>query len=243
MKIVFHPKFYEVYTSDPAAESGRMEAIVSELTDFEFVEPEPAKEEDILLVHTQRHLEYVKSEPRVYDMAMLAAGGAIIAAKISFKEPVFAAIRPPGHHASPDSCWGFCYFNNVAIAVRRLMRDGLIKKAVIVDFDLHFGDGTANVFREDPAVEYFHMPGRNVNSIADFLSKSEYDIVAVSAGFDRHKEDWGGLLETKDYEEIGKIVKEFAEEKCEGRRFAVLEGGYNHGVLGKNVRAFVEGLR
>ncbi len=243
MKIVFHPKFYEEYTSDPAAEAGRMEAIVKELKDFEFVEPEPAKREDILLVHTERHYEYVRSMPVVYEVAMLAVGGAIKAAKISFEEPAFAAIRPPGHHASPDSCWGFCYFNNVAIAVRRLIRDGLIKKAVIVDFDLHFGDGTNNTFKDDKNVEYFHMPSGDVNSIAEFLERAEYDIIAVSAGFDKHKDDWGGILETEDYREIGKIVKEFAEEKCYGRRFAVLEGGYNHLVLGKNVRAFVEGLK
>ncbi len=242
MKIVFHPKFYEVYTSDPAAAAGRMEAIVEELQGYEFVEPKPASEEDVLLVHTREHYEYVKSEPKVYELALLAAGGAIEAAKISFSEPAFAAIRPPGHHASPNSSWGFCYFNNVAIAIRRLIKDGLIKKAVIVDFDLHFGDGTANTFAGDPNVKYFHMSGRDINGIADFLAGGEYDIIAVSAGFDRHKEDWGGLLETDDYREIGKIVKEFAEEKCEGRRFAVLEGGYNHAVLGKNVRAFVKGL-
>ncbi|NOY11199.1 MAG: histone deacetylase family protein, partial [Archaeoglobi archaeon] len=119
MKVVFHPEFYRVYTSDPAAEAGRMEAIVEEIKDFEFVEPEPAGEEDILLVHTARHLEWVKGMHEVYGVALLAAGGAILAARISFSEPAFAAIRPPGHHASPDSSWGFCYFNNVAIAVRK----------------------------------------------------------------------------------------------------------------------------
>ncbi len=242
MKIVFHPKFYTVYTSDPAAAAGRMEAIVEELRDYEFVEPEPASEEDILLVHTREHLEYVRSEGIVYELALLAAGGAIRAAKISKDEPAFAAIRPPGHHASPDSCWGFCYFNNVAIAVRRLQKDGEVRRAVIVDFDLHFGDGTANAFANDSSVEYFHMPGGDVNSIAEFLEKHEFDVVAVSAGFDRHKDDWGGILETEDYTEIGKIVREYAEEKCNGRRFAVLEGGYNHSVLGKNVRAFIRGF-
>ncbi len=242
MKIVFHPKFYEVYTSDPAAEPGRMESIVEELKGYEFVEPQPASEDDILLVHTRDHYEYVRSERRIYEVAVLAVGGAIKAAEIAFSEAAFAAIRPPGHHASPDSSWGFCYFNNVAIAVRKLIREGVVERAVIVDFDLHFGDGTANTFSGDRAVKYFHMPGSDVNAIADFLEREEYDIIAVSAGFDRHKDDWGGLLETDDYREIGRIVKENAVEKCEGRRFAVLEGGYNHQVLGKNVRAFVDGL-
>ena len=243
MKIVFHPIFYTVYTTDPAAEAGRMEAIVEELKDFEFVEPEPAKEEDILLVHTRPHYEEVKSMEKIYEVALYAVGGAIKASEIAFSEPAFAAIRPPGHHASPDHFWGFCYFNNIAIAVRKLIKDGLINKAVIVDFDLHFGDGTANTFENDLNVTYFHMPDGDVNSIDDFLKKEEYDIIAVSAGFDRHKDDWGGILETDDYREIGRIVKENAEEKCDGRRFAVLEGGYNHKVLGKNVRAFVLGLK
>ncbi|ADC65634.1 histone deacetylase superfamily [Ferroglobus placidus DSM 10642] len=239
MKIVFSPKFYEVYSSDPAAAPGRMEAIVNELKDYEFVEPERASEEDILLVHTRRHYEWVKSL-KLFEIAMLAVRGAIKAALISFEEPAFAAIRPPGHHASPDSCWGFCYFNNVAIAVRKLQRLGKIRKAAIVDFDLHFGDGTANTFENDEDVKYFHM--KDVESISEFLERVDFDVIAVSAGFDRHKEDWGNQLETEDYTEIGKIIKEYAEEKCEGRRFAVLEGGYNHKVLGKNVRAFIKGF-
>ncbi len=189
MKVVFHPKFYTVYTSDPAAEPGRMEAIVEELRDYEFVEPEPASEEDILLVHTKRHLEFVKSEGVVYEIAKLSVGGAIESARISFEEPAFAVIRPPGHHASPDHCWGFCYFNNVAIAIRKLQKEGLIERAAIVDFDLHFGDGTANTFAGDETVAYFHMPGDDVNSIADFLEKNDYDIIGVSAGFDRHRDD------------------------------------------------------
>ncbi len=242
MKIVFHPRFYTVYTSDPAAESGRMECIVEELRDFEFIEPEPARKDDILLVHTPEHYEYVRSEPEVYDVAILAVGGAILASEIAFREPAFAAIRPPGHHASPDSSWGFCYFNNIAIAIRKLIKEGKVEKAVIVDFDLHFGDGTANTFAGDSRVEYYHMKGDDINGIDDFLGKEDYDIIGVSAGFDRHKDDWGGILETEDYKEIGKIVRERSYEKCFGRRFAVLEGGYNQLVLGKNVRAFVEGL-
>lgn len=243
MKIVFHPKFRQVYSYDPASEAGRIEAVISELDGFDFLEPEEAREEDILLVHSRGHLEYVKGLEKIYDMAMLSAGATIDAARISFEEPAFAAVRPPGHHASSSSCWGFCFFNNIAIAIRRLLEDGLVDRAVIVDFDLHYGDGTANTFRNDERVDYFHLPGKDVDSISDFLSEKEYGIIAVSAGFDRHKDDWGGMLETEDYARMGEIIKKFAEEKCEGRRFGVLEGGYNHQVLGKNVRTFVDGLK
>lgn len=76
----------------------------------------------------------------------------------------------------------------------------------------------------------------------NLTAKKDCDIVAVSAGFDRHQQDWGGMLRTEDYFTIGKRIKEFAESVCGGRRYAVLEGGYNHTVLGKSVRALVEGL-
>ncbi len=242
MKIVFHPEYLKVYTSDPAASAGRLECILDEIKhEYEFVTPKPAELEDILLVHTPFYVEEVKAEG-LYDIAALAVGGAILASQIAFEEPAFALIRPPGHHASPDRGWGFCYFNNIAISVRKLMKEGLIRRAIIIDFDLHFGDGTANTFCTDKNVIYHHMPQDDINSIEDILKSVEYDIIAVSAGFDKHKMDWGYYLETEDYKTIGKIIKEYAEEMCFGRRYAVLEGGYNQEVLGKNVKAFLKGF-
>jgi acetoin utilization deacetylase AcuC-like enzyme len=69
-----------------------------------------------------------------------------------------------------------------------------------------------------------------------------FEIIAISAGFDRHEEDWGGLLKTEDYFTIGQWVKEFSFKHCQGRRFGVLEGGYNHSVLGRNVKNFLKGF-
>jgi acetoin utilization deacetylase AcuC-like enzyme len=249
MKIIFHERFYEVYTTDPAAASGRMEAITEVLgKDFPLITPSPARDEDLTLVHTAAHVERIKRDSDIYEVGILSAGGAILAAQTAYDgEPGFGLIRPPGHHASPDSCWGFCYFNNVAVALRKLMKEGKIKKALILDFDLHFGDGTENAFMGNSHVDYFH-PEETSNK--DFIRKIErhleragsFDILAVSAGFDRHVQDWGGLLETEDYRAIGSMVKTFSQKICRGRRFGVLEGGYNHDVLGYNVRAFVEGM-
>ncbi len=246
MKIVYHEKFKTVYTSDPASEPGRIECILDELEqDFDFIEPERVSIDDLKSIHTMRHIANIKNLIKVYDIAVLAAGAAVKAGEIALTgEPTFALIRPPGHHASSDSSWGFCFFNNIAMAVHKLLVDKKINSAIIVDFDLHFGDGTANIFSGSSVVSYYHIPCQNsVPELSDFLSsKDNYDVIAVSSGFDRHIDDWGRMLSTQDYERIGKILKE-QSIKCSNRRFAVLEGGYNHQVLGKNVKAFLEGFK
>jgi acetoin utilization deacetylase AcuC-like enzyme len=249
MKVIFHPRFYEVYTSDPASAPGRMESITKELEGkFEFIEPEPSPERDIERVHGRAHIQSVRQEGLVYEIGLLAAGGAILAAETAFEgEPAFGLIRPPGHHASPHSCWGFCYFNNIALAIKKLMSEGKIKKAFILDFDLHYGDGTANTFNGSKDVIYFHPEGSNRDLFLKEIERAlqaerDYDILAVSAGFDRHEEDWGRLLKTEDYFTIGERVKESSLKRCQGRRMAVLEGGYNHAVLGRNVESFLQGL-
>lgn len=247
---MFDERYCKVYSSDPASEPGRIESIRDELrSHFDFVEPGSAHEEDLRLVHSQNHIDWVKHLPRVYEVAILAVGGAIKASEIGMEgEPAFGLIRPPGHHASQGDSWGFCYFNNLAISIERLRRAKRVRKALIIDFDLHFGDGTENIFAGVPQVLYHHVRGHDrqefLEDLKIFLSAHERcDMVAVSAGFDRHEADWGGLLKTEDYEEIGKTVKEYSLMACKSRRYAVLEGGYNHSVLGKNVRAFLEGLK
>lgn len=251
MKVVYDNRYQIVYSSDPASAPGRMESICKELQGkFEIIEPKPAKEEDIMLVHSKDHVGSVKAHPVVYETALLAVGGAIKASEIAMqREPAFGLIRPPGHHASRDSSWGFCYFNNVAVAIEKLWSETRIKRALIVDIDLHYGDGTANIFASSPNVVYFHPEGANrqayVDNVSKFLrrdNREPFDILAISAGFDRHEQDWGGLLKTQDYQVIATLAKEAAENECKGRMFAVLEGGYNHSVLGKNVKALLEGM-
>ncbi|NMC06288.1 MAG: histone deacetylase family protein [Candidatus Lokiarchaeota archaeon] len=214
----------------------------------DFLEPTHASMEDIFRVHAASHYDEISGDKYLLDVSLLAAGGAIAAAESGWDNiPAFAAIRPPGHHASPGSAWGFCFFNNIAVAIRKLLAGGKIASAFILDFDLHFGDGTANTFNKVNNVEYFH-PDSLVSEtfIGDieerFAEEKEYDILAVSAGFDRYIDDWGRLLKRQDYTIIGKLCKQFSREKCHGRRFAVLEGGYNFPELGANIKAFCDGF-
>lgn len=245
MKVVYSEDYRNVYSTDPASAAGRMEAIEFALRGkVIFLDPAPASEEDILKVHTPGHIRDVKREG-IYDIAALAAGGAILAAKTGLNEPCFAVIRPPGHHASADSSWGFCYFNNMSIALEKLHHEGKIKKAFILDFDLHFGDGNVNILGDKGYVTILNPAAVNRNEylkcVETNLAQTDADMIAVSAGFDNHEQDWGGLLQTEDYKYMGKLVLETAIRN-NGGCFGILEGGYNHAVLGKNVLAFIEGL-
>ncbi len=256
MKIVFHERYYNSsYSRDPAAEPGRLEGIVDLLSKrkgYEFIKPEPAKKEDILRAHSERHYRAIKREPLLFELASLAAGGSILAAEEGYNgSPTFAVIRPPGHHASADSCWGFCYFNNISISLLKLFSEGKIASAFVLDFDLHTGDGNSNILRNRS--DGFKVRILNPNSsgninyvkeVENFMQNlKDIDIFVASAGFDEGIEDWGNKLYPEDYYELGNLMKKYSEKLCDGRRFALLEGGYNHDVLPNNVDSFSQGFK
>jgi acetoin utilization deacetylase AcuC-like enzyme len=249
VKIVFHELFLERYARDPAAGDGRLDTMLAVARErHELVVPAAADERDVLRVHTRRHFEEIRSERRIFPVALLAAGAAVAAAETSMKgEPVFALVRPPGHHAGPDSCWGFCFFNNIAVALARLFDRGAVRSAFVLDFDLHHGDGTQSVFAGDPRVRYCHPEAPDRAGFLDLARRelraaAPFDVLAVSAGFDRFTEDWGGMLDLEDYRALGVLVRDAARQRCHGRRFAVLEGGYNHARLGNCLSAFLDGF-
>jgi acetoin utilization deacetylase AcuC-like enzyme len=245
MKVVFSEAFYPCYVEDPAALEGRMESIVGVIRDkVTFIDADYASEKDILAVHSPDHVERVKRRG-LYEIASLAAGGAIQTGMIGLDEPSFGLIRPPGHHASQFVSWGYCYFNNMAIAVTKLKNEGLINSCLILDIDLHYGDGTVNILGNKNWVEIHNPAGRTRDNYLKDVEKTllnfNADMIAISAGFDNHKRDWGGLLETQDYKTIGQMVRDTCRH-IGASYFALLEGGYAQKVLGYNVEALIDGM-
>src|SRR6267378_3118803 len=127
----------------------------------DFLVPEPASDQDILLVHTLQYVEKLKTgtlspreemeleipySPELVRAFWLAAGGSILAAQHALKDGVAISIGGGFHHAFPDHGEGFCMIHDVAVAIRRMQRDGKIRTAMTVDCDVHHGNGTAAIF-------------------------------------------------------------------------------------------------
>jgi acetoin utilization deacetylase AcuC-like enzyme len=136
-----------------------LESVVAKQGDF--VTPDPATDQDILLVHTPQYVEKLKTgtltpreelqmevpySPELVRAFWLAAGGSILAAKCALKDRVAFNIGGGFHHAFPDHGEGFCMIHDVAVAIRRMQRDDKIRTAMTVDCDVHHGNGTAAIF-------------------------------------------------------------------------------------------------
>jgi acetoin utilization deacetylase AcuC-like enzyme len=145
--------------------------------------PRPATLEEIALCHDRDYIEAVARSasvarfdfdpdthtcPDSYATALLSAGGVLTAAEAVIdgaEDNAFAIVRPPGHHARPSRAMGFCFFNNVAIAARWLVEVRGLERVMIVDWDLHHGNGTQEIFYESAQVlyasthQYPHYPG------------------------------------------------------------------------------------
>ncbi len=177
--IVYHPKYLEHMQDRWHPESPqRLMAILAKLEGLElmtgYLMPEGATREEIMLVHTPEYVDLVQNygEGRIdydtalhtetYEIAVLSAGGGLLAARKSFEEkrPFFALTRPPGHHAGPSMGGGFCYFNNIAIATEVMLRD--IDRVAILDYDGHHGNGTSDIFQERKEVVYMSTHQRGI---------------------------------------------------------------------------------
>jgi acetoin utilization deacetylase AcuC-like enzyme len=276
MKIIFSKKCLE-YGKYHLENPNRVEIAYKILKEkgYEFLEPKPASLEDLLKVHTKTYLKRLENGeiedadtpayPNIYEYARLSAGGAILAAE----ENGFSLMRPPGHHTGKNgkalgaSTQGFCYINNIAVAVKKLDL-----KTLILDIDGHHGNGTQEIFLGDEKVTFISLhrypfyPGTGFKSEKNCLNfplpaecgdevylktlrralekvnLKEIEMVAVSAGFDAHSGDLASLgLTEKCYEEIGRILG-----KINKPTFFVLEGGYRGENLGKDIDMLIRGM-
>jgi acetoin utilization deacetylase AcuC-like enzyme len=138
------------------------------------IEPIPASTAQLVYVHESTYPEHIKQHceaeiPLTYDtsvvkasfdIALLSTGGVLRAANAVATGEVknaFAMVRPPGHHATPNRSMGFCLFNNIAITARYLQREHGVGKVAIVDWDVHHGNGTQDIFYEDESVFFFSI--------------------------------------------------------------------------------------
>lgn len=146
------------------------------------LKPRSATLEELLLCHSEAYIDLVEEEcafvghigirdgsvcvstgdapicPESYDIARLAVGGvltAVDAVVAGHATRAFCAVRPPGHHACHDRGMGFCLFNNVAIGARYAQKKYHLERVLIVDWDVHHGNGTQDIFQEDKSVFYF----------------------------------------------------------------------------------------
>lgn len=152
--------------------------------------PLKASQEDVLKIHSGELLETIRRlsmaggglitldtviSPQSYEVALLAAGGVIKAVQLLLKDDfkkAFALIRPPGHHASFNRAKGFCLLNNIAIAAKNALENGL-RRILIFDWDAHHGDGTQEIFYDSPNVLYIsiHQDGRTLYPGTGFINE------------------------------------------------------------------------
>lgn len=140
---------------------------------FTHIEPREATHKEIETIHSPSYVEFIAStagqscvyldpdtatSPETYEIAKLAVGGVCNAIDEVMEGKVdnaFAFVRPPGHHAEKDAAKGFCVFNNIAIGAMHAISKYNLKRILIVDWDLHHGNGTQHSFYNDPRILYF----------------------------------------------------------------------------------------
>jgi acetoin utilization deacetylase AcuC-like enzyme len=236
----------------------------------DFRTPEPIAEEDLLRVHTRDWIQRLRDDrlsgfdimrleipvsPAGVRAVWLAAGGSLLAARLALEDGIGFNIGGGLHHAYPGHGEGFCAVHDVAVAIRRLQADGVIKTALVVDTDVHHGNGTAAIFKDDDSVFTFsihqynnypaHKPPSDLDvHLPDGIGDAEYlerlnaaldqafsrtrpDLVAYLAGADPYREDQlGGLsLTMEGLERRDRLVLDRAV-RSGIPAFVTLAGGY-----------------
>ncbi len=209
MKFFYSPK-YEVNLGEHILPTNKFRLIKEQLIEFgvagasDFDEPPSAQDKDILLVHTPTYIDKLRrgtltsDELAVLDLpyskelveaAWIGVEGTIRAARHALETGLGIHIGGGGHHAYPDHGAGYCLLNDSAIAIRKLVEERRIVKAMVVDCDVHQGDGTAFIFHEDPMV--FTCSIHQEDLYPEIKQQSDLDIgLEAGAGDDRYLEEF-----------------------------------------------------
>jgi acetoin utilization deacetylase AcuC-like enzyme len=266
-----------------------------------FIESRSATREEIAMNHGDGYIDLVagtagkrhysldvdtQTSAKSYETALLAAGGfcnaidSVVEGKV---DNAFALVRPPGHHAEFDRAAGFCIFNNIAIGARHAIKKHGMKRILILDWDLHHGNGTQHSFYSDTRVLYFsthqspfypgtgsvleigakegrgytvNVPLKSGRGDAEFIKifkrivepvAMEYrpELVLLSAGFDIYRKDsMGGMNVTSEgFASLARIIMNIADNCCDGRFVATLEGGYNIDGQARGIKSVLKEMR
>jgi acetoin utilization deacetylase AcuC-like enzyme len=177
--VYYHPLFLEHETGEHPENKRRLsvtlQALLDSGLDVEWITPEPASEAAIARVHDPGYIESVRRiaergggwldsdtavSAKSYEAATLAAGAGIMAVDRALQtgDKAFMLVRPPGHHACPRQGMGFCLFNNIAVAAAHALESHGLERVLIVDWDVHHGNGTQQMFYTEPRVLFFSTP-------------------------------------------------------------------------------------
>ncbi len=222
-KLIYHPRYdlnlgAHVFPSQKfrlIAETLRKEGIASP---DDFLEPAPASDEDVLRVHTEEWVWKLKTgsltrseemkleipySAEMVEAVWLAAGGSILAAQRALEDGFGMNLGGGFHHACPGHGEGFCAIHDVAVAIRAVQAQGKIRRAMVVDTDVHHGNGTAAIFRENPSV--FTLSIHQLNNYPEYKPASSLDLDMPDGAED---DEYLAALEAG----LGKSLQEFQPE-------------------------------
>ncbi len=193
-KFVYHPD-YDFCLGNHVFESAKYHMVRQQLlsdgfaTEEDFLQPGSALDEDLMLVHTREWVRRLRTglltreEERLLEIPYteqvvrafwLHAGGSMLAARLALRDGLAYNIGGGFHHAYPGHGEGFCAINDIGVAIRRMQKDGFIKTAMVVDCDVHHGNGTAAIFEGDPTVSTLSI--HQANNYPDDKPPSTVDV-------------------------------------------------------------------